>query len=316
MPDNTQRKISLFNKRWNVTFDDTSTFQHLKNRLLFILDEVLGKYVLSNTSFQNRYAYLIGYQAPVPLSGDLNLIYKNVEAKNIGFQSTQIYQEFFKAQNQITIVWLLQYLFLVLEEGKYYDSQDLRLKKRDELAEKVKEVLKLTPNIHIRLYKNRNGVHILPIGAKPLDEALVNDVLVWLDDYPEIKKHYYEALQMVMEKNPLVIRNLLDNLRLSLEMLLKIVLKNNEPLEEQSKYLKRWLNLRGIEENIRLMFTDLLSRDRYTQLMNEAVKHGDRVWQPAEIEFLVYQTGMFIRFLIEATQIPEREVISEFEGPN
>jgi hypothetical protein len=56
--------------------------------------------------------------------------------------------------------------------------------------------LKLSPIITIRLVKRKNEVLVYPGGAKLLDEALVNDNLIWLEDYPAVLKHFEEALKI------------------------------------------------------------------------------------------------------------------------
>lgn len=57
----------------------------------------------------------------------------------------------------------------------------------------------------------------------------------WLDDYPKAKKHYDDALNK--KNNDIYTRNLLDDLRCSLEALVKEILKNSKSLENQKAEL-------------------------------------------------------------------------------
>jgi hypothetical protein len=231
----------------------------------------------------------------------------DAQVKTGGFRGTQLFQLFTKANNLPHLLWFLQNLFVLLEKGNYQDIRNERYEKLQKFSLRIEEVFKEMPQLQVRLYKRKSGSLLLKRGATNLDKILVNDVLDWLDGYPDVKKHYQNALEMVMENEPAKFRNLLDNLRLALELLLKTIMKNNQRLEEQGKPLKEWLTQKGVQDKIRLMFTDFLGRDRFTELMNEAVKHGDRKWHTAEVEFLVYQTGVFFRFLIELNQLSSHE---------
>lgn len=302
MATNTQSNISLFMKRWNLSFNEHAVFSQFKNRIIFVVEEVLGDTVLNNGSLQNQYAYMLGEKAPIPTSGDFNSIYFHSASKTKGFRGTQMYQQLTQAENQVQLLWLLQNIFVLFQEGKYIDRRKDHPDKLHELILRVEKVFEEMPQVQVRLHHGKNGVLILPNGAKSLDVPLVNDVLDWLDDYPQVMRYYQEALLMLLDNDPSKYRNLLDNLRLALELLLKAVLKNNERLEEQAKPLKVWMAEKGVQENIRLIFSDIIGRNRFTQLMNEDVKHGDRKWDTAEVEFLVYQTGVFFRFIIEINQ--------------
>ena len=68
-------------------------------------------------------------------------------------------------------------------------------------------------------------------GSDTLNYSLVKDVQHWLDSYPESRKLYDDALNMF--QNKIYERNCLDNLRLSLESLLKSVFNNSKSLEKQ-----------------------------------------------------------------------------------
>ena len=196
-----------------------------------------------------------------------------------------------QADNLPALLLALENLFAVFE-----DEDNARTV--DHIYELVDFALKISPLIGVDIGRGANGVVFFPKGAEVLDPALIEDVLNWLSDYPDVNKHYTEALRLYLVNDPNVYRNLLDNLRLSLELFLKALLQNDVRLEEQAKPLRDWLIEREVQENLRMMFTETLGRGRFTDLMNTAVKHGDRPWHQAEVEFLIYQTGVFIRFLI------------------
>ena len=77
-----------------------------------------------------------------------------------------------------------------------------------------------------------------------INETLIEETIHWLADYKDSLKLYDEALQKF--QNKIFERNLLDDLRLSLELLLKSVLENEKSLENQlgeiGNFIKQFLN--------------------------------------------------------------------------
>jgi len=51
-----------------------------------------------------------------------------------------------------------------------------------------------------------------------------------------------------------------------------------------------------VHQQIINMYDDLLAK--FTQYQNDAVKHIEN-WSPHEIEFMIYLTATFIRFLLQ-----------------
>jgi len=148
-----------------------------------------------------------------------------------------------------------------------------------------------------------------------LNSNLLKDNLIQLRDYPDSAELYQAALNKLNEnKNE---RNILDDLRLSLEILLKKLLCNDKSLENQindiglyvlkkllcnDKSLENQINDiglyvkdKGVSLEVRNMFTTLLVY--YTKYQNNYVKHNDLVKRD-EIDLIVNLTGAFISFLI------------------
>ena len=127
-----------------------------------------------------------------------------------------------------------------------------------------------------------------------LNSSLLRENLVLLTAFPEAAKLYQSALNKLNERRNE--RNLLDDLRLSLEVLLKNLLTNNKSLENQTNALGLYLLERGASLEARNMLVTLI--DYYTKYQNKYIKHNDLV-QSNEIELLVNLTGAFIAFLIK-----------------
>lgn len=114
----------------------------------------------------------------------------------------------------------------------------------------------------------------------------------WLSDYPKAYKHYQLALEKY--RNSVYERNLLDDLRLSIELLLKNILKNNKSLENQIREIGSYQKEKGSSPEIRNMLTKLI--DYYTKYQNNYVKHSDEV-KLDEIEFIMELSESFMRHL-------------------
>ena len=127
-----------------------------------------------------------------------------------------------------------------------------------------------------------------------LNSELLRDNLIILKDFPEAAKLYQSALNKLNEGR--YERNLLDDLRLSLELLLKSILSNNNSLEKQTKDIGAFLKEKESSAEARNMLTTLINH--YSQYQNNYVKHNDSVIKN-EIELIVNLTSAFISFIIK-----------------
>jgi hypothetical protein len=76
-----------------------------------------------------------------------------------------------------------------------------------------------------------------------INENLIEEARHWLDAYPEVLSLYNEALSKYGHSG--FDRNLLDDLRLALEKLLRAVLGNRKSLEKQLQYVGFYIKERG-----------------------------------------------------------------------
>lgn len=148
-------------------------------------------------------------------------------------------------------------------------------------------------HIPFELFKDNNEYFIFPKGARELDNALVSDILIWLNEYPKAKKTFISALKQYSEK--IYIRDVADNLRKAFEEFLKEFLGNDKNLDNNKNEVGRYLKSNNAEPEIATMFIPLIGA--YNKLNNEIAKHNDKVDEKF-LEFLLYQTGLFMRMLI------------------
>ena len=163
---------------------------------------------------------------------------------------------------------------------------------KGEVLECLKESLDRL-NIKYEILEDEDGIFIFPAGAKELDEALVSEPLEWLNDYPKARKTYTVALQQY--SNGQYARDVADNFRKAFEEFLREFLNNNNDLNKNKKEVEAYLKEQNADPQLITMFVSLISH--YYLLNNEVAKHNDKM-DARYLEFLMYQTGVFIRMLV------------------
>ena len=277
-------KIENFYKRWNIEYDEDKRFIDFKNRALSTIDEILGEFFLSDINLERIFLKLIAKHFPQSKIGGFQNISKVLEVTSVKeFRNSPVYKIISEENNFTEFIKCLQALFWL----------DLSSEVKKELYFGFKEDIKFSLlDIQIKRIK-KNNVIFYSKGAKLLDEKSVNDVLDWLISYPKVQKSLKSALEKY--QNKIYQRNLIDDLRLSLELFFKEILNNNKSLENQEKTLSEYLEQKNVPKELKNMFWKLI--DYYTKYQNNYAKHGDKV-DSLEIEFMIYLTGTFIRFLM------------------
>ncbi|WP_083915021.1 hypothetical protein [Alkalispirochaeta alkalica] len=126
-----------------------------------------------------------------------------------------------------------------------------------------------------------------------VNEELIQQTRHWLSKFPEVLDVFNSAIEK--QSHGLYKRNLLDDLRLSLELLLKNIFENSKSLENQLPILGGFIKDKGGSTELSNMFHKLI--DYYTKYQNTYVKHGDAV-NEEEIEFICEITASFMKHFI------------------
>jgi len=135
--------------------------------------------------------------------------------------------------------------------------------------------------------------HLADHPSSEVNETLIDETRHWLQDYPDALSLFNDAYTK-MEAGAFH-RNLLDDLRLSLEKLLHGIFGNGKSLENQIANLGSYIKDRGGSPELANVFVKLV--DYYTKFQNTYVKHDDRV-NEAEVEFIFEITASFMKHLI------------------
>lgn len=129
--------------------------------------------------------------------------------------------------------------------------------------------------------------------ANELDIPLIDETRHWLQSYPNVLVLFEQA--KLKYDADIFQRNLIDDLRLALELLIKAVLENSKSLENQIAPIGARLKERGASNQFTNMFQKLL--DHYCKYQNDHVKHDDKL-PGEEIEFIFELTASFMKHIV------------------
>ena len=292
--NNIRARIRNFYKRWNIEYDKEKRIADFKDRALRVADAILRPVFLKprNSSLLVEYLKLIG----VYISEDYLRHISRTTKESIFIR--KLGSKIENASLEETIFYLEQLFWL-----------DIPSDVKNRLYEGFKESIKLSSLLDINIKKLNDRYMFYPAGAKLLDEGVVNDVLDGLSGYSEPYKLFNSALQKYQEHK--YERNLIDDLRASLESLLKDILHRNKGLEKQKDKIGEYLKDKGVPKEIRNMFNTLIAE--YTGYQNEHIKHikntkhNDNIKGP-EVEFMIYLTGTFMRFILKLEESSENVI--------
>ncbi len=139
---------------------------------------------------------------------------------------------------------------------------------------------------------DRFGAYYLEVDT--INAKLMENTSHFLSEYPTSLELYNKAIGFYNSKR--FHRNCLDDLRLSLELLLKSVFSNDKSLENQKANIGTFLSSKSISPELRNMFNTLI--DYYGKYQNTYVKHNDNVNED-EIDAIFDLTSIFLRFIIK-----------------
>lgn len=132
-----------------------------------------------------------------------------------------------------------------------------------------------------------------PVSAE-VSKELVEETRHWLGSFPDAASLYDQALGKY--RSGIFERNVLDDLRLALEVLLRGVLGNTKSLENQIAPLGDYVKSKGGSPEFGNMFVKLV--EYFTKYQNRYVKHNDGVIED-EVEFMIEITSSFMKHAVK-----------------
>jgi len=274
-------KIKNFYKRWDIQIDDSTRWENFKERVLnSYAHGGIGGAVARVPHGENDFFKIISVHHRTTECLDIDFSFKDPLADSPAYHYLR------KLTDVKKFIFSIQALFWMNSISQPFKDNFLEDIKNDIIISGVPLVVKQT-KIDVLFY---------PAGAKLLDERLVNDNLDWLSQYPKSYDAFKNALSECGKKGKE--RDVVDNMRLSLELLLKNILKNQKSLEKQQENIGAYLKGQFVSTEISTMFWKIL--DFYNTYQNNKAKHGNMV-SSGEVEFIIYLTGTFMRFLLTIT---------------
>ena len=144
---------------------------------------------------------------------------------------------------------------------------------------------------------SRYGNIIGKVLSPELETVLIERTKHFLGPHPESLKLFQSALEK--HSKGLYSRNLLDDLRLSLEVLLRDLIGNSKSLENQKAPLGQFLKSRGGSPELNNMFVKMI--DCYCDYQNAYIKHDNGVIEE-EVDFIFELTASFMKHFVRLSE--------------
>lgn len=280
-----KKKMEKFNKRWNITSSDSyeAAFKKFKTRILNIFKDI-DRHVTNEsiTAFCQYYGIEeVWHSNPYgDHSWSTNIIDRLVREDDE--------KEFYRL---IELIFSLDITSAVGYDHRYTYSKNILL--RD-----VMNAIELS-DVNVAITVSNEEVILYPRGEKELDDELVNRTLSFLNN--QSNEHFEHALKFYQAQNPI---KSAESLRRSLEEFLRFKLKNTKGLDANITELQKKLKSNKRDPQVRnVIFQIFTYLDQY---FNENSKHKDGDIDPEENEFLIYQTGLLMRYLDQVIQYHEK----------
>ena len=270
-----QNRIIDFYKRWNIDLNEKERWQSFRNRVLNSYMKI-GRAISYSSEMENEFFELIGIHKRPANIFDFNVLENELS-------KSPTYNYLFDTNDMKGFILGIQAVFWLKELTK--------AQKKDFLIG-IQEAVSIT-GVPLGIKQTESEIIFYPEGAKLLDEKLINDNLDWLSAHPKSYETFKMSLMEIGIQGKE--RNVVDHLRLSLELLLKDIFNNGKSLENQKSDIGNYLKSKNISPEI----SNLLERvlDYYAKYQNNKAKHDCAVLS-SEVEFILYLTGTVMRFLL------------------
>lgn len=255
-----------------VSFSDVDKARMLagKIRILFVELSGLGPWHEENSSL--RYFYVVGEINPTAYY-TWNAVEKSILAKK---DISELISYTIAFSNALKIELMPKVGNFVLERLQNYLNE-----------------LKLEYDI----FNDEDGYFIFPKGAKELDEANVNIPFEWLRSYPASRNAMENALRAY--SNKVAPSQVADLFRKALETFIQEFFNTNASLENTKSIVGLYFKNQNIPKELSNNFETTMQL--YTNYMNNYAKHHDNTSERF-LEFIMYQTGNIIRFILSLSQ--------------
>lgn len=296
------KRIEEFNRLWDIDIRPSRHFKAFRNRILYALDTVIGDQLRINPDMTRAYLSQIGEKAPIKSMSLARTKYKPYES----FDEHPVYITISKAKNERELAFYLQKILWILHDfpwGWVY---------KEKLYTEINVAIAMTEDIKIGFANQEKSVNLYPNISPVHDKQSKDEMLQWLYPFKPVYEKYEKSVSLLRKNNPSDYRDIVDNARYALELLMKEILENDKPLEKQNDYLGKYLEERNIHTELRSLFCQTVNY--FVKYNNDWAKHPDKKgYHPSlsEVEFIVYQTGTIMRLLTQLEDERKRKEITD-----
>lgn len=271
-----RQKYKAFKKRFGVAdkqLDPAKEFQVFKQRILNIC-EYIDIHVEDESVV--RFCTWLGREV--------------VRYKGVAKHFYNIRDALSEETNEAQFYFLIELIFALPIKTESY-GQSVRYS-RNILYQKVAEAFHIS-DINANLTIVDDEVLVYPRGEGVLDEGLVEEVFEFLN--ADSQKHFVAALKFYKQGTDESHVKSAESIRRCLEEFLRFKLKNAKGLDGNVKeLLARFKELKTSTQIKTIAHQVLTYLDDY---FNEHSKHKDGKIGEAENEFILYQSGLLMRYI-------------------
>lgn len=274
---NLKDKMEKFNKRWNIISKETpeECFTKFKTRILNIFVDIDNHLTEESISEFCQYYGIIEHW-------EHDYLQTQKWSKNV-------INRLIKETNDIEFYKLLEVIFaLDIRQSMGY-HQETKYSKEILLRDTINALNYSNIDVELTITKE-NEIIFYPKGEEKLDNELVNSPLSFLKK--ESSEHFIQALQSYQNKKYI---KSAESIRRSLEEFLRNKLKNTKGLNTNITELQIKLKSDGRDAQVRNIIQSTFGY--LDQYFNENSKHNDGDIDDSENEFLIYQTGLLMRYV-------------------
>jgi hypothetical protein len=274
-------KLEEFDKRWDIIENSEYEveFNKFKTRIINLLNSKKSSFnIFPAGNYTEKFFQIWGLIYLYDYNHDCNfdkyLIPFFLEEKNEKIFYKKIQSVFYLPEKRDNIYTEKSKLFI---DVFYYEISDI------------------LSYSYVNLFITRNETEVIlyPKGEKEFDEKIVNEILKFLN--PDSNQHFTESLKFYLEGTDRSFIKSAESLRRTLEEFLRFKLQNNKGLDANIKEIMTLHKRDGKDKQIRNVINNVF--DYLDSYFNENSKHQDGDIDENECEYLIYQTGVLLRYI-------------------
>ncbi len=271
-----KKKSESFKKRFGIldTYDEVEEFNRFKSRILNIFESIDW-----HVSEKDIVKFCTWFGVRVKkYNGQIS-------------SGSNIFNLLENETNEKQLFFLIEKIFLLSIEIAYDRSANVTYSKSI-LYRDLKEAIEIS-EINLSITQIDNEVILFPRGEEVLDKGLVEEVFTFLNS--STQQHFVSALHFYNERNKKSSIKSAESIRRGIEEFLRFKLSNQQGLAANILELLKRLKIDQITSEIRNIISQIFSYlDKY---FNDNSKHNDGDIGEAENEFLLYQSGLLMRYI-------------------